>query len=94
MNNSVKNTTKKVEAKKVNNYKANVLEANKELKQETKTLKGSLQILKILSKNEEVIKACSEVDYAKLKKACRKSKSGNYSPFYVLQAFYKLGLTK
>ena len=93
MSNSNVNTNKVV-TKKVSNYKANVLEANKELKQETKTLKGALQVLKILTKNNEVLKACEEVDYPKLKKACRKSKAGNYSPFFVLQALYKLGLTK
>ena len=74
--------------------KANTKATSKELKQETKTLKGSLTILKLLTKNEEVLKACNEVEYAKLKKACRKSKTGNYSPFFVLQALYKLGLTK
>ena len=84
----------KTNIKEVSNYKLNVLNANKELKKETKTLKGSLQILKILTSNEEVLKACSEVEYQKLKKACRKSKKGNYSPFFVLQALYKLGLTK
>jgi len=80
--------------KATSNYKLNVLNANKELKQETKTLKGSLTILKLLTKNEDVLKACNEVEYTKLKKACRKSKTGNYSPFFVLQALYKLGLTK
>lgn len=84
----------KNQVKVVSNYKVNVLQANKELKQETKTLKGSLQVLKILTKNSEVLKACEEVDYQKLKKACRKSKAGNYSPFFVLQALYKLELTK
>ncbi len=84
----------KNQVKTISNYKANVLEANKELKQETKTLKGSLQVLKLLTKNESVLKACNEVDYQKLKKACRKSKAGNYSPFFVLQALYKLELTK
>jgi hypothetical protein len=84
----------KANIKATSNYKLNVLNANKELKKETKTLKGSLQILKILTSNEEVSKACSEVEYTKLKKACRKSKAGNYSPFFVLQALYKLGLTK
>jgi len=84
----------KAQVKTISTYKVNVLNANKELKQETKTLKGSLQILKILTSNEEVLKACNEVEYTKLKKACRKSKAGNYSPFFVLQALYKLGLTK
>jgi hypothetical protein len=84
----------KNQVKVVSNYKVNVLQANKDLKQETKTLKGSLQVLKILTKNEDVLKACNEVDYQKLKKTCRKSKTGNYSPFFVLQALYKLELTK
>lgn len=84
----------KKSVKTISTYKVNVLKANKELKQETKTLKGSLQVLKLLTKNENVLKACNEVDYQKLKKACRKSKTGNYSPFFVLQALYKLGLTK
>lgn len=82
------------QVKTISTYKVNVLKANKDLKQETKTLKGSLQILKILTKNDDVLKACNEVEYQKLKKACRKSKKGNYSPFFVLQALYKLGLTK
>ena len=82
------------QVKTISTYKVNVLKANKDLKQETKTLKGSLQILKILTKNDDVLKACNKVDYQKLKKACRKSKTGNYSPFFVLQALYKLGLTK
>ena len=84
----------KKSVKVVSNYKVNVLQANKDLKQETKTLKGALQVLKLLTKNEDVFKACNEVDYQKLKKACRKSKAGNYSPFFVLQALYKLELTK
>ena len=84
----------KNQVKTISAYKVNVLKANKDLKQETKTLKGSLQILKILTTNDEVLKACNEVEYQKLKKACRKSKKGNYSPFFVLQALYKLGLTK
>lgn len=85
------------------NYKISVLAVNKELKLETKTLSGAIKMLQLINvdniKDKETksatIKAhqaLKTVDYGKLKKACRKSKSGNYAPFYVLQALYKLEL--
>ncbi len=78
---------------KTSNYRSSVLNVNANLKKESKTLGGAIKLLKALSEDETTLKALESVDFKKLKKACRKSKKGNYSPFFVLQALYKLGLT-
>ncbi len=86
-------TTKKVSA-----YKLNVLNTNKALKQERKSLGGAVRILWLfreeikLSKEYvqilSVIRENNEV-YASFKENVRVSKAGNYSPFFVLQAIHK-----
>jgi len=84
--------------KKVSDYKKQVLNTNAKLKSTHKTLGGCLKnmhhfgvdmglsasqksTVKLLRGNHEL--------YKEFQKVCRKSKSGNYSPFYVLQAMYK-----
>ena len=93
METTKKNTTTN-KVKTVSTYKVNVLDVNKELKQELPKLSNAIKLLELLTTNEKVLAALKEVEYNKLKKATRKSKAGNYSPFFVLQALYKLGLTK
>lgn len=84
---------------KERDYKTAVLKVNKDLKVESKTFKGAIKLLDALNKDSQteiVIKAIlddSEL-YSVVKKKCRKSKAGNYAPFYILQALFKLGLTK
>lgn len=76
------------------NYKLNVLAANSAIKIECKTLNGALKLTKIFLANKdefkETLDALEKIGYPMLKKHCRKSKSGNYTPFYILQAVYKL----
>ena len=84
--------------KKVSDYKKQVLNTNAKLKSTHKTLGGCLKnmhhfgidmglsasqksTVKLLRGNHEL--------YKEFQKVCRKSKNGNYSPFYVLQAMYK-----
>ena len=84
--------------KKVSDYKKQVLNTNAKLKSTHKTLGGCLKNMyhftdemglnskqktevQLLRKNHDLFKA--------FQKVCRKSKNGNYSPFYVLQAMYK-----
>lgn len=71
-------------------YKKQVLDVNASLKKESKTLGGAIKMLKALSNDEQTLKRLNETDFKVLKKKCRKSKSGNYSPFFVLQALYKI----
>ena len=83
---------------KVSDYKKQVLNTNAKLKSTHKTLGGCLKnmhhfgidmelsasqksTVKLLRGNHEL--------YKEFQKVCRKSKNGNYSPFYVLQAMYK-----
>lgn len=93
---SKKSTSKKVV--KISEYKVNVLDTNKALRQETKTLSGAVKNLWFfrneigLSKQyTNIVKAIMQDDavYKVFKENCRASKSGNYSPFYVLQAIHK-----
>lgn len=88
-------TTKKAKASE---YKLQVLETNKALRTTHKTLGGCLKNMwffrddmKLTAKQTAVVKLLRSDDkaYASFQTICRKSKSGNYSPFYVLQAIYK-----
>ena len=79
--------------KTVSNYRVKVLDVNASLKKESKTLGGAIKLLKALTEDETTLNAINSVDFKKLKKVCRKSKKGNYSPFFILQALYKIGLT-
>jgi hypothetical protein len=81
---------KAVKVVKVLDYKVNVLNTNKALKQETKTLNGCIKLLKLLSKDTKVLAQLDLIPFGTLKKKVRKSKAGNYSPFYLLQAVYKI----
>ena len=76
-------------------YFKQVLAPNKAIKLESKTLNGAMKLAQTMLAGKTEFKDVSEklasVNYGKLKKACRKSKSGNYCPFYVLQAVRKLG---
>lgn len=88
-------TSKKVDS----SYKVEVLESNKLLKQESvklgycvKVLINNTNILKlspIMVKNLNLINKDSEV-YKLAVLNCRKSKNGNYSPFYLLQYLYSI----
>lgn len=88
-------TTKKA---KVSQYKKQVLETNKALRTTHKTLGGCLKNMwffrfemKLTSGQIAVVKLLRSDDkaYKSFQTICRKSKAGNYSPFYVLQAMYK-----
>jgi hypothetical protein len=92
-------TSSKQETKKESNYKVKVLESNKLLKQESvklgycvKVLINNTNILKLsplMVKNLNAINKDSEV-YKLAVLNCRKSKNGNYSPFYLLQYLYSI----
>lgn len=83
--------------KKVSDYKKEVLQVNAELKRQTKSLGGCRSILlafadkinlcpvhaKLLKESKDAKK------YKVLQPLVRKSKAGNYSPFYLLQALRK-----
>ena len=95
---TVKKTVKTV---KVSAYKKQVLDTNKALKTTHKTLGGCLKnmwffrddmaltnaqisVIRLLRDDKK-----GKLAYNEFKKVVRTSKSGNYSPFYVLQAMYK-----
>jgi len=80
-------------------YVENVLKTNKELKKASKTVGGSRAILLSLKKEAklpqkfEAYLRLSKKDsavYEELNKACRRSKAGNVTPFFVLQALERL----
>lgn len=87
------------EPKKESAYKLHVLNSNKLLKQESKTLGycikvliNNINILKLspnMVKNLQSINKDSEA-YKLAVNNCRKSKNGNYSPFYLLQYLYSI----
>ena len=92
--------TKKVTAKKVqkvSTYKMNVLEVNKALKTSTKSLGGARAILLNFASEiglnanfVKILKASKEPqNYKLLAEKVRTSKSGNYSPFFILQTLNK-----
>lgn len=76
--------------KTASEYKKQVLDVNANLKKESKTLGGAIKLLKALTDDEQTLKSLEAIEFKVLKKKCRKSKSGNYSPFFVLQALYKI----
>lgn len=81
---------------KVSNYKANVLNVNKELKIEAKSFNGACKILLALDapnkSQKKLIRAIlkDKVLYNIAIQNVRKSKAGNYSPFFVLQFLHKV----
>lgn len=97
--NTIKQVSSKTEVKKASKYKTEVLESNKLLKQESvklgycvKVLINNTNILKlspIMVKNLNAINKDSEA-YKLAVNNCRKSKKGNYSPFYLLQYLYSI----
>ena len=92
-----KSTTNEV--KKESSYKLTVIDSNKLLKEESKTLGYCIKVLltnvKLLTisplmvKNLQAINKDSEA-YKLAVNNCRKSKNGNYSPFYLLQYLYSI----
>ena len=83
---------------KISAYKMNVLNTNKALKRECKSLGGAVKILWLFRDEIELstqyIQILSEIRenndvYATFKENVRVSKAGNYSPFFVLQAIHK-----
>ena len=79
------------------NYKNDVLGANRALKVETTSLNGALKLLVYLLPDDyktqinyfkKVLK--DKAEYKKLADTVRKSKKGNFVPFYCLQAWYKM----
>jgi hypothetical protein len=92
-------SSKKEVTKKESSYKVEVLESNKLLKQESvklgycvKVLINNTNILKLsplMVKNLQAINKDSEA-YKLAVNNCRKSKNGNYSPFYLLQYLYSI----
>jgi hypothetical protein len=89
-----------VDTKKESDYKLQVLDSNAILKQESKTIgfciKVILNNIKLLPnitetmvKNLNAINKDSEA-YKLAVNNCRKSKKGNYSPFYLLQYLYSI----
>ena len=83
---------------KISAYKMNVLNTNKALKRECKSLGGAVKVLWLFREEIELstqyIQILSEIRenndvYATFKENVRVSQAGNYSPFFVLQAIHK-----
>ena len=99
VNSLIQKSSKQETTKKESSYKIEVLESNKLLKQESvklgycvKVLINNTNILKlspIMVKNLQAINTDSEA-YKLAVLNCRKSKNGNYSPFYLLQYLYSI----
>lgn len=101
MNATAKKTVKKVVKTttiKVSDYKKQVINSNAKLKITHKTLGGCLKNMwyfaddmGLTASQKTVVKLLRGDDkaYTEFQKVCRKSKGGNYSPFFVLQAIYK-----
>jgi len=99
VNSLTQTSSKKETTKTESSYKIEVLESNKLLKQESvklgycvKVLINNTNILKlspIMIKNLNAINKDSEA-YKLAVNNCRKSKNGNYSPFYLLQYLYSI----
>ena len=92
---NVKKTSTKA---KVSAYKVNVLNTNKALRMECKTLSGAVKNLwffreeiGLSTQYKKIIRAIMQDDaiYKVFKQNCRVSKAGNYAPFFVLQAIHK-----
>jgi hypothetical protein len=84
---------------KVSAYATNVLSTNKALRTECKTLGGALKLLWMFREEIELGERYAKIVhlirndkdvYHNFRQNCRVSKAGNYSPFYVLQAIYKM----
>lgn len=99
---SEKNATSKAKNSKkvvkVSEYSKQVIATNKALRSTHKTLGGCLKNMwffrddmQLNSKQIAVVKLLRSDDkaYTMFQSVCRKSKAGNYSPFFVLQAMYK-----
>jgi hypothetical protein len=92
-------TTQVKKEKQTSEYNNTVLASNKILKEESKklgycikVLTNNINILKLsplMVKNLQAINKDSEV-YKLAVNNCRKSKNGNYSPFYLLQYLYSI----
>jgi hypothetical protein len=99
LNSLTQKSSNKETTKKESSYKVEVLESNKLLKQESvklgycvKVLINNTNILKLsplMVKNLQAINKDSEA-YKLAVNNCRKSKKGNYSPFYLLQYLYSI----
>jgi hypothetical protein len=97
--NTVKQSSAKVETKKESTYKLHVLNSNKILKEESAKLGYCIKVLinntnilnlsPLMLKNLQAINKDSEA-YKLAVNNCRKSKNGNYSPFYLLQYLYSI----
>lgn len=90
-------TTKQPKERKPSAYTQQVIESNKLLKTECSKLGWAIKVLtsnvKVLTINEAQKSLLAAIDkggeaYKKAATNCRKSKSSNYSPFYLLQYLY------
>jgi hypothetical protein len=86
----------KATEKKAIEYKA-VLDSNKALKENCKTLGYALKLIsectnvhaKLKEGAKELQKKGNEAKYKECAENCRKTKDGKFTPFYVLQYLYK-----
>jgi hypothetical protein len=94
---STKKVTKGANLQKVTNYQTNVLNVNKSLHKECKSLGGARAILLTFAKQTNMKASFirllklseSKENYEMLTAKVRKSKNGNYSPFFILQSLNK-----
>ena len=90
-------TGAKMQKVTLTNYQINVLNVNKALKSECKSLGGARSILMTFSqainlapKFVRILKASkSKENYEILVSKVRTSKSGNFTPFFILQSLHK-----
>jgi hypothetical protein len=87
--------SKASEAKQVSEYKKDVLQVNKALKQECLKFGYSVKVLKQFAPitNKKHIELINLINtdsniYKQVEKNVRKTKNGNYSAFYLLQYIY------
>lgn len=89
---------KNAKKKKPSEYKSQVLAVNSRLKTETKTVGGSIKMILLFAKETgidarrtKLLRFLQKDDkaYKGFVGLVRKSKNGNYCPFYVLQALNK-----
>ena len=99
MSANVKVLDKKVTVKKVTAYQKAVLNPNKKLKETSKTLGGTLKTMYnfatemgLTADQKAFVQALRKKheSFKSFQKVCRKSVSGNYSPFFVLQTMYAM----
>jgi len=80
----------------MSNYRKQVLDVNKSLKVELKSFNGAAKLLIAMdaptAKQKRLLRAIlkDKVLYNIAKDNVRKSKSGNISPFFILQFLYKV----